>query len=258
MRERELWPLPGRAQRQPSHAPEAVDADPSAHLSVSGAHDGACVASRSQVSWRRQSRVCRCARVMTCVRHALRQSPRGLRLRTPGFPPRAWCRRIRGEHRQQSGETQLVGGAVAADRIEALEQLADVRLDPSRIARTSSIGLPAGSGISHASTIAGTYGQASPQPIVIAQSACSCISRVSFLGLRPARSRPTSRIASTTAAKSQRRVRCRRTRRASPRARRARRMPGRSASAPRCDRRRTAHRGTISHPAAGRWKARRW
>ena len=69
---------------------------------------------------------------------------------------------------------------------------------PSRIARTSSIGLPAGSGMSHASTVVGTYGQASPQPIVIAQSACSCISSVSFFGLRPARSIPTSRIASTT------------------------------------------------------------
>lgn len=47
-------------------------------------------------------------------------------------------------------------------------------------------------------TIAGRYGQVSPQPIVIAQSACNCISRVSFLGLRPARSRPTSCMASTT------------------------------------------------------------
>lgn len=92
-----------------------------------------------------------------------------------------------------------MGRSVAADCLKALaEQLTDVASIPSRIARTSSIGLQAGSGISHASTIAGTYGQASPQPIVIAQSACSCISRVSFLGLRPARSRPTSRITSTT------------------------------------------------------------
>ena len=37
-----------------------------------------------------------------------------------------------------------------------------------------------------------------PHPIVIAQSACSCISRRSFFGLRPAMSIPTSRIASTT------------------------------------------------------------
>ena len=70
---------------------------------------------------------------------------------------------------------------------------------PSRISRTSSIGLPAGSGMSQASTVVGTYGQASPQPIVTAQSACSCISSVSLFGLRPARSMPTSRIASTTA-----------------------------------------------------------
>ena len=52
--------------------------------------------------------------------------------------------------------------------------------------------------MSHDSTIVGTYGQTSPQPIVTAQSACSCISTSSLRGRRPARSMPTSRIASIT------------------------------------------------------------
>ena len=69
---------------------------------------------------------------------------------------------------------------------------------PSRMARTSSRGRSAGSGMLHASSVVGTYGQASSQPIVTAQSACSCISRSSFLSLRSAMSMPTSRITSTT------------------------------------------------------------
>ena len=52
--------------------------------------------------------------------------------------------------------------------------------------------------MSQSSTRVGTYGQTSPQPIVTAQSACSCISTVSRLGLLPERSIPTSRITSTT------------------------------------------------------------
>jgi hypothetical protein len=72
----------------------------------------------------------------------------------------------------------------------------------ARISRTWSIGRPAGSGISHASTIVGTYGHTSPQPIVTAQSACSCISSTSLRGRRPARSIPTSRITSITAGQS--------------------------------------------------------
>ena len=68
----------------------------------------------------------------------------------------------------------------------------------SRISRTSSIGRPAGSGMSQSSTVVGTYGQTSPQPIVTAQSACNCISTDSRLGLRRERSIPISRITSTT------------------------------------------------------------
>src|SRR4051794_3056309 len=44
----------------------------------------------------------------------------------------------------------------------------------------------------------GTYGQASPQPIVTAKSARSCISRSSFFGCRSDRSMPTSRMTSIT------------------------------------------------------------
>ena len=74
----------------------------------------------------------------------------------------------------------------------------------SRIGRTCSSARPAGSGMSHASTVVGTYGQTSPQPIVTAQSACSCISRTSLRGLRSLRSNPTSAIASTTVGHSAR------------------------------------------------------
>jgi hypothetical protein len=52
--------------------------------------------------------------------------------------------------------------------------------------------------MSQFSTVGGSYGQASPQPIVTAQSACSCISRSSLRGLRSLRSNPASAIASTT------------------------------------------------------------
>ena len=68
----------------------------------------------------------------------------------------------------------------------------------SRISRTSSTGLPAGSGMSQSSTRVGTYGQTSPHPIVTAQSACSCISTVNRFGLRSETSIPTSRITSIT------------------------------------------------------------
>jgi hypothetical protein len=42
-----------------------------------------------------------------------------------------------------------------------------------------------------------TYGQASPQPIVTAQSACCCISTVSRFGVPSERSSPISRMTST-------------------------------------------------------------
>ena len=38
--------------------------------------------------------------------------------------------------------------------------------------------------MSQSSTVVGTYGHVAPQASVIAQSACSCISTVSFVGLR--------------------------------------------------------------------------
>ncbi len=61
------------------------------------------------------------------------------------------------EHRQQPCQAHLVSGAIAADRIEAnRDQLTDLAWMPSRIARTSSIGRPAGSGMSQSSTIVGT------------------------------------------------------------------------------------------------------
>ena len=70
-----------------------------------------------------------------------------------------------------------VRGRVVADLVEVLTTSSlTCSSTSSRISRTSSIGRPAGSGMSQASTIVGTYGQTSPQPIVIAQSACSCIS----------------------------------------------------------------------------------
>jgi Methyltransferase domain len=46
-------------------------------------------------------------------------------------------------------------------------------------------------------TTEGTYGHLAPQASVIAQSACRCISSISFFGRRPSRSMPTSHIAST-------------------------------------------------------------
>jgi hypothetical protein len=68
----------------------------------------------------------------------------------------------------------------------------------SRICRTSSRLLPAGSGTSQSSTMVGTYGQVAPHARVTAQSACSCISTSSRFGRWAARSIPISRIASTT------------------------------------------------------------
>ena len=52
--------------------------------------------------------------------------------------------------------------------------------------------------MSHDSTIDGTYGHTSPQPIVTAQSACNWSSTSSFRGRLPERSIPTSRMTSTT------------------------------------------------------------
>src|SRR5918999_4919018 len=64
--------------------------------------------------------------------------------------------------------------------------------------RTSSSDRSAGSGMSQSSTVVGTYGQVAPHARVIAQSAWSCISTVSFFGRVWPRSTPTSRMASTT------------------------------------------------------------
>jgi RNA polymerase sigma factor (sigma-70 family) len=70
----------------------------------------------------------------------------------------------------------------------------------SRVARTSSIGRPAGSGSSQSMyRLPGMYGHSSPQPIVTTTSAFSASSLVSRRGRRPDRSMPPSRIASTTA-----------------------------------------------------------
>jgi hypothetical protein len=49
--------------------------------------------------------------------------------------------------------------------------------------------------MSQSSTTDGTYGHLAPQARVIAQSACSCISSVSFFGRRLLRSIPISRRA---------------------------------------------------------------
>jgi hypothetical protein len=88
---------------------------------------------------------------------------------------------------------------ISADVLEpVLDELPHAFLDRSRISLTSCSDLPAGSGISQSSTIVGTYGQDPPQARVIAQSAWSCISRSSFLGLRLEMSISISRMASTT------------------------------------------------------------
>ena len=165
-----------------------------------GAHDRSLVAISSHVSRRRHSRVWRWARVITCER-----------TRAPSKPSStasAQARISSGERVPANSSASIVQQSPRRD------SWAVGRCGSLRGARRSTrafgpgcrrgsrgpqlIGLPAGSGMSHASTVVGTYGQASPQPIVIAQSACSCISSVSFFGLRPARSKPTSRIASTT------------------------------------------------------------
>src|SRR5205814_9989500 len=98
----------------------------------------------------------------------------------PDIKPRWWCR---------AGEP----GAWIMVIDEILDALGDQVADlPDVVDRRS-----AGSGISESSTVVGSYGHTSPQPIVTAQSACSCISTDRRLGLRSEMSVPISRITST-------------------------------------------------------------
>ena len=95
---------------------------------------------------------------------------------------------------------------VSSERIASILLVASSRdplLDRRRGSRAPrrSAGRP-GRGCPSRRPWSGTYGQTSPQPIVTAQSACSCISTVSRFGLRPERSIPTSRITSTTSGHS--------------------------------------------------------
>jgi hypothetical protein len=81
------------------------------------------------------------------------------------------------EHRQQPRKPRLVAGAIGADGIEpGRHEIPHALFDSSRTIRTSSSDAPATSGASQSSTVAGANGHASPQPIVTAQSACSCSS----------------------------------------------------------------------------------
>ena len=163
------------------------------------------------------------------------------------------------EQRQQPLKAQLVRGAVAADRVDAaVDELADARLD--LVADRAHIRRSAcrpDRGCPTPRRPSPRTGTASPQPIVTAQSACSCISSVSLFGLRPARSMPTSRIASTTGGHTSRAGSVPAdSARTSSRARSARRTPAPSASAQRCGCRRTARTGWADRTRCGpgRWR----
>src|SRR5919201_5226887 len=94
---------------------------------------------------------------------------------------------------------QAMRGLVGSDVVEPrIDEVADTLLDLVPDLANRSSGSPAGSSTSLSPSCEGTRGQLALQWSVIAQSACSCISRSSFFGRRRLMSIPTSRIASTT------------------------------------------------------------
>jgi hypothetical protein len=86
----------------------------------------------------------------------------------PNSVSRAMAPAARGSSGERCGRRGSRPGAPTSSRT--------CRSTSSRIARRSSSARPAGVRNSYASTVVGTDGQASPQTMVTAQSACSCIS----------------------------------------------------------------------------------
>ena len=152
--------------------------------------------SASQASSRRHSRAWRGGEDRACRSgRARRRSDRGSRRCRPGSPrsragPRTPRSAAGGASRGAAdGPCGRSGWRRAWSSTSVAHLLRRCRRG-SRAPRRAAA--PAGSGMSQSSTVVGTYGQASPQPIVItAQSACSCISRSSAWGsVRRCRCRP--------------------------------------------------------------------
>ncbi len=185
---------------------------------------------------------------------------RGPRRRTPGFPPAGLVSANSSASIGSSlRETQLVGRAVAADRLEALARSARGRAPrsrrgsraPPRSACRPGRDVPrlhhrrhirAGIAAAHRDRPVGVQLHLERELLGLASGEINA-DLAHRLDDRPAKSRL--------------RVRCRRTRRARPRVRRAQRTPGPSASVRRCGCRRTAHTGTSSRPATEKRRARR-